>query len=66
MKFKENISKIIPITAIIIVIIFAVSEIYSLSSRMMITQITKEQTVLETVDAQMYICLLYTSPSPRD
>lgn len=55
MKFKENISKIIPIFAIIIVIIFAVSEIYSLSSRTMVTQITREQTVLETIDAQMYI-----------
>lgn len=55
MKFKENISKIIPVFAIIIVIIFAVTEIYSLSSRTMATQIAREQTVLETVDAQMFI-----------
>ncbi len=55
MKFKENISKIIPVFAIFIVIIFAVTEIYSLLSRTMVTQITREQTVLETVDAQMFI-----------
>ncbi len=55
MKFKENISKIIPVFAIVIVIIFAITEIYSLSSRTMVTQITHEQTVLETVDAQMYV-----------
>ena len=53
MKFKDNISKIVPVIAIFIVIIFAVTEIYSLSSRAMTTQIAHEQTVLETVDAQM-------------
>ncbi len=55
MIFKEKISKIIPVFAIFIVIIFAVTEIYSLASRTMVTQITREQTVLETVDAQMFI-----------
>lgn len=55
LKIKESLSKIVPVFAIIIVVVFAVSEIYSLSSRTMVTQITYEQTVLETVDAQMYI-----------
>lgn len=55
MKFKEKLSKIVPVFAIVIIVVFAVSEIYSLSSRTLVTQITYEQTVLETVDAQMYI-----------
>ncbi|MBQ4626185.1 MAG: hypothetical protein IJB45_02915 [Clostridia bacterium] len=55
MKLKENFSKIIPVFAIIIVIVFALSEIYGLASRTFVTQITYEQTVMETVDAQMYV-----------
>lgn len=55
MNYKEKLSKIVPVFAIIIVVVFAVSEIYSLSSRTLVTQITYEQTVLETVDAQMYV-----------
>lgn len=55
MKIKERLSKIIPVFAIIIVVIFTISEIYSLSSRALVTQITYEHTVLETIDAQMYI-----------
>lgn len=55
MNFKEKLSKIVPVFAIVIIVVFAVSEIYSLSSRTLVTQITYEQTVLETVDAQMYI-----------
>lgn len=55
MNFKQKLSKIVPVFAIIIIVVFAVSEIYSLSSRTLVTQITYEQTVLETVDAQMYV-----------
>ncbi len=55
MNLKEKLSKIVPAFAIVMVLVFAVSEIYNLSNNALVTQTAYENTVLETVDAQMYI-----------
>lgn len=55
MNLKEKLSKIVPAFAIVIVLVFAISEIYNLSNNALVTQTAYESTVLETVDVQMYI-----------
>ncbi len=55
MNLKEKLSKVVPAFAIVMVLVFAVSEIYNLSNNALVTQTAYENTVLETVDAQMYI-----------
>ncbi len=55
MKSKDRLLKVLAIIAAVIIVLFFAAEMYSLASRTYSTQTAYEQTVLETVDAEMYI-----------
>lgn len=55
MKSKDRLLKVLAAAAGLIVILFFAAEIYSLTTKAYGTQIAYEQTVLETVDAEMYV-----------
>lgn len=55
MKSKDRLLKVLAAAAAAIIVVFFASEIYSLTARSYTTQIVYEQTVLETVDADMFI-----------
>lgn len=55
MKSKDRLLKILSVLAAIIIVVFFASEIYSLSARSYSTQIAYEQTVLDTIDARMFV-----------
>lgn len=67
MKSKDRLLKVLAVLAAVIIVIYFAAEMYSLTSRTYATQTVYEQTVLETVDAKMYIIrdevLLTTSAS---
>lgn len=67
MKSKDRLLKVMAAAAAVIIVIFFAAEIYNLTSRAYGTQTVYEQTVLETVDAEMFIIrdetLLTTSSS---
>lgn len=55
MKGKDRLLKVLAAAAAVIIVIFFAAEMYSLTSRTYTTETVYEQTVLETVDAKMYI-----------
>ncbi len=55
MKSKDRLLKVLSVLAAIVIVVFFASEIYSLSARTYSTQIVYEQTVLETIDARMFV-----------
>ena len=55
MENKNRLMKILAVAAIVILLVFFASEIYSLTARSYTTRTVYEQTVLETVDAEMFI-----------
>ena len=55
MKSKDRLLKILSLLAAIVIIVFFAAEIYSLSVKTYSTQIAYEQTVLETIDAEMFV-----------
>lgn len=55
MKSKDRLLKVLSVLAAIIIVVFFASEIYNLSARTYSTQIAYEQTVLETIDARMFV-----------
>ena len=55
MNNKDRLLKVLSVLAAIIIVVFFASEIYSLSARTYATQIVNEQTVLDTVDAEMFV-----------
>lgn len=67
MKSKDRLLKVLAAVAAVIIVIFFAAEIYSLANRTYGTQTAYEQTVLETIDAEMFVIrnedLLTTSSS---
>ena len=55
MNNKDRLLKVLSVLAAIIIVVFFASEIYSLSARTYATQIVNEQTVLDTIDAEMFV-----------
>ena len=55
METKNRLMKILAIAATVILLVFFASEIYSLTARTYTTRTIYEQTVLETVDAEMFV-----------
>ncbi len=55
MKSKDRLLKVLSVLAAIVIVVFFLSEVYSLSARTYSTQIVYEQTVLETIDARMFV-----------
>ncbi len=55
MKSKDRLLKVLSVLAAAIIIVFFASEIYSLSAKTFSTQTVYEQTVLDTIDARMYV-----------
>lgn len=55
MKSKDRLLKVLSILAAVVIVVFFASEIYSLSARSYSTQIVYEQTVLDTIDARMFV-----------
>lgn len=55
MKSKDRLLKVLAAASGVIVILFFAAEIYSLTNKAYGTQIAFEQTVLETIDAEMYV-----------
>ncbi|MBE6770771.1 MAG: hypothetical protein E7547_01335 [Ruminococcaceae bacterium] len=55
MKGKDRLLKVLAAAAAVIIVIYFAAEMYSLTSRTYTTETVYEQTVLETVDAKMYI-----------
>ncbi len=55
MKSKDRLLKVLSALAAVIIVVFFAAEIYNLTSRTYTTQTAYEQTVLETLDAQMYV-----------
>ncbi len=55
MKSKDRLLKILSLLAAIVIVVFFAAEIYSLSARTYSTQIAYEQTVLDTIDARMFV-----------
>lgn len=55
MKSKDRLLKVLAAAAAVIIVIFFAAEIYSLAGRTLGTQTVYEQTVLETVDAEMFV-----------
>lgn len=55
MKSKDRLLKVLAAAAGLIIILFFAAEIYSLTTKTYGTQIAYEQTVLETVNAEMYV-----------
>jgi len=55
LKGKDRLLKVLAAAAAVIIVIYFAAEMYSLTSRTYTTETVYEQTVLETVDAKMYI-----------
>lgn len=55
MKGNDRLLKILAAAAAVIIVIYFAAEMYSLTSRTYATETVYEQTVLETVDAKMYV-----------
>lgn len=55
MKGNDRLLKILAAAAAVIIVIYFAAEMYSLTSRTYTTETVYEQTVLETVDAKMYV-----------
>ena len=55
MKGNDRLLKILAAASAVIIVIYFAAEMYSLTSRTYSTETVYEQTVLETVDAKMYV-----------
>ncbi len=55
MKSKDRLLKVLSVFAAVIIIVFFASEIYSLSVKSYTTELAFEETVLNTIDADMFI-----------
>ena len=55
MKSKDRLLKVLSAFAALIIVLFFASEIYNLTTKSFMTQIVYEQTVLDTVDARMFV-----------
>lgn len=55
MKSKDRLLKILAVLAAAVIVIYFAAEMYSIANKTFTTQTAYEQTVLETVDAKMYI-----------
>ena len=55
MKSRDRLLKILAGLAAVVIVIFFAAEMYSIANKNFTTQTVYEQTVLETVDAKMYI-----------
>ena len=55
MKGNDRLLKILAAAAAVIIVIYFAAEMYSLASRAYTTETIYEQTVLETIDAKMYV-----------
>ena len=55
MKGNERLLRILAAAAAVIIVIYFAAEMYSLTSRAYTSETIYEQTVLETVDAKMYV-----------
>ena len=55
MKGNERLLKILAAASAVIIVIYFAAEMYSLTSRTYTTETIYEQTVLETIDAKMYV-----------
>ncbi len=55
MKSKDRLLKVLAAAAAVIIVLFFAAEIYSLANRAYSTQTAYEQTVLDTMDAEMYV-----------
>lgn len=55
MKGKDRLLKVLSALAAVIIVIYFAAEIYNLSARTYATQSVREQTVLETLDAEMFV-----------
>ena len=55
MKSKDRLLKILAVLAAVVIVIYFAAEMYSIANKTFTTQTVYEQTVLETVDAKMYI-----------
>ena len=55
MKSKDRLLKVLSALAAVVIIVYFVSQIYSLSAKAFLTQIAYEQTVLDTIDAKMFV-----------
>ncbi len=55
MKSKDRLLKVLSVLAAVIIVVFFASEIYTLSAKTFSTQTVYEQTVLDTVDARMFV-----------
>ena len=55
MKSRDRLLKILAVLAAVVIVIFFAAEMYSIANKNFTTQTVYEQTVLETVDAKMYI-----------
>ena len=55
MKSKDRLLKILAAAAAVIIVIFFAAEMYNLAGRTYATQTAYEQTVLETIDAEMFV-----------
>ncbi|MBQ3045755.1 MAG: hypothetical protein IJD49_07390 [Clostridia bacterium] len=55
MKGNERLLKILAAAAAVIIVIYFAAEMYSLTSRTYTSETIYEQTVLETIDAKMYV-----------
>ena len=65
MKSKDRLLKVLAAAAALIIVLFFTAEMYNLVGRTYSTVTVTEQTVLETIDAKMYIIrdeTLLTSP----
>lgn len=55
LKSKDRLLKVLSVLATVIIVVFFASQIYSLSTKAFLTQIAYEQTVLDTIDAKMFV-----------
>ena len=55
MNSKDRLLKILAVLASVIIVIYFAAEMYSITNKAYTTQTVYEQTVLETIDAKMYI-----------
>ena len=55
LKGNDRLLKILAAAAAVIIVIYFAAEMYSLTARSYTTETIYEQTVLETVDAKMYV-----------
>lgn len=55
MKSKDRLLRVLSALAAVIIVIFFAAEIYNLTAKTYATQTAYEQTVLETIDAEMFV-----------